>query len=98
MLHSENKRRDGEQRDETYDDVYLMQETEDGIQSKIRIDKVCTVLQILVIATNYAIKTRLSSTSRIFRTVISATHYDLFEARPGRNVFLYFCLRCPMEI
>ena len=62
MLHSENKRRDGEQRDETYDDVYLIQELEDGIQSEIRIDKVCTVLKILVIATNYAIKTRLSST------------------------------------
>ena len=83
MLHSENKRRDGEQRDETYDNVYL-QETEDGIRSKIRIDKVCAVLKILVIATNnYAIKNRLSSTSRIFRTVIFATRYDLFEARSG---------------
>ena len=40
MLHSENKRRDGEQRDETYDDVYITQETEDGIQSEKRIDKV----------------------------------------------------------
>ena len=83
MLHSENKRRDGEQRDETYDNVYL-QETEDGIRSKIRIDKACAVLKILVIATNnYAIKNRLSSTSRIFRTVIFATRYDLFEARSG---------------
>jgi hypothetical protein len=81
MLHSENKRRDGEQRDETYDDVYLTQKTEDGIQSEKRIDKVqipvITVLKTLVIATNYAIKTRLSSTSRIFRTVISATCYKL---------------------
>ena len=40
MLHSENKRRDGEQRDETYDDVYLTQETKDGIQFEKRIDKV----------------------------------------------------------
>jgi len=39
MLHSENKRREGEQRDETYDDVYLTQETKDGIQSEKRIDK-----------------------------------------------------------
>ena len=40
MLHSENKRRDGEQRDETYDDVYFTQETEDGIKSEKRVDKV----------------------------------------------------------
>ena len=40
MLHFENKRRDGEQRDETYDDVYLTQETEDGVQSEKHIDKV----------------------------------------------------------
>jgi hypothetical protein len=40
MLHSENKSRDGEQRDESYDDVYLTQETKDGIQSEKRIDKV----------------------------------------------------------
>ena len=40
MLHSENKRRDGEQRDETYDEVYLTQETKDGTQSEKRIDKV----------------------------------------------------------
>ena len=96
MLHSENKRRDGEQRDETYDNVYLMQEADDGIQSEKRIDKVwITViipyLKILVIVTNYAIKTRLSSTSRIFRTVISATRckliYDLFKLGPGRTAF-----------
>lgn len=40
MLHSENKRRDGEQRDETYDDVYLKQETKEGILSEKHIDKV----------------------------------------------------------
>ena len=50
MLDSENKRRDGEQRDETYDDVYLTQETEDGIQSEKRIDKVrTTVISVLKI-------------------------------------------------
>ena len=55
MLYSENKRRDGEQRDETYDDVYITQETKDGIQSEKRIDKVritvINVLKILVIGT-----------------------------------------------
>ena len=78
MLYFENKRRDGEQRDETYDDVYLTQETKDGIQFDKRIDKVrITVhfLKNLVIATNHTIKTRLSLTSLIFRTVISVTHY-----------------------
>ena len=48
MLHSENKRRDGEERDESYDDVYLTQETKDGIQSEKRIDKVrITVINVL---------------------------------------------------
>ena len=40
MLSSENKRRDGEQRDETYDDVYFTQESEDGIKSEKHVDKV----------------------------------------------------------
>ena len=40
VLYFENKRRDGEQRDETYDDVYLTQETEDGIKAEKRVDKV----------------------------------------------------------
>ena len=66
MLHSENKRRDGEQRDETYDDVYLTQETKDGIQSEKRIDKVWItglfLLKNLVIATNYAIQAFLDLT------------------------------------
>ena len=77
MLYFENKRRDGEQRDETYDDVYLTQETKDGIQFDKRIDKVgITVITVLFKRnlTNYTI-TRLSSTSPIFRTVISVTRY-----------------------
>ena len=40
LLQSENSRRDGEKRDETYDDVYITQETEDGIKSEKRVDKV----------------------------------------------------------
>lgn len=49
MLHSENKRREGEQRDETYDEVYLTQETKDGVQSEKRIDKVrITVFTVLI--------------------------------------------------
>jgi len=39
LLQSENSRRNGEKRDETYDDVYITQETEDGIKSEKRVDK-----------------------------------------------------------
>jgi len=59
LLQSENKRRDGEQRDETYDDVYVTQGTEDGIKSEKRVDKVLITIaskkkKISVIA-DYAI-------------------------------------------
>jgi hypothetical protein len=47
MLYSENKRRDGEQRDETYDDVYFTQESEDGIKSEKHVDKVVCRTEIL---------------------------------------------------
>ena len=40
LLHFENIRRDGEQRDETYDNIYLMQESEDGTVSEKPVDKV----------------------------------------------------------
>ena len=58
MLNFENKRRDDEQRDETYDHVYLTQETKDGIQFDKHIDKVritVIILKNLVIATNHTI-------------------------------------------
>ncbi|KAF8969716.1 major facilitator superfamily domain-containing protein [Flammula alnicola] len=40
MLQSENKRRDAEQRDDTYDDVYLKQELADGTNTEKRVDRV----------------------------------------------------------
>ena len=81
MLYSENKRRDGEQRDETYDDVYITQEKEDGTKSVIRVDKVWinySNSKISVIAKLCNKNPRLSSTLRTFRTVISATRYRRF--------------------
>ncbi|KAF8954615.1 major facilitator superfamily domain-containing protein [Flammula alnicola] len=39
MLQSENKRRDAEQRDDTYDDVYLKQELADGTKTEKRVDR-----------------------------------------------------------
>ena len=40
MLQSENKRRDAEKRDDSYDDVYLTQELADGTKTEKRVDKV----------------------------------------------------------
>ncbi|KDR66872.1 hypothetical protein GALMADRAFT_232281 [Galerina marginata CBS 339.88] len=39
MLDRENKRRDGEQRDDSYDDVYLTQESTDGVMTEKRVDR-----------------------------------------------------------
>lgn len=86
LLHFENIRRDGEQRDETYDDIYLMQESEDGTMSEKPVDKV----QISITFkphwfANYVIKIRLSLTSQTFRTVISDTRCRL-------------CTQCGLEV
>ncbi|KAH9483910.1 putative transporter PB10D8.01 [Psilocybe cubensis] len=39
MLYSENKRRDAEKRDESYDNIYLTQELADGTQTEKRVDR-----------------------------------------------------------
>lgn len=45
MLHSENKRREAEKRDDSYDDVYLTQESADGTKTEKRVDRVrCDLL------------------------------------------------------
>ncbi len=44
-LFFENKRRDGEERDTTYDEVYI-DVTKDGVTKKIRLDKVRTSLPV----------------------------------------------------
>jgi hypothetical protein len=40
MLARENKKRNKETRDETYDDVYIQKEKEDGTKVEQRVDKV----------------------------------------------------------
>lgn len=39
MLDRENKRRDAEKRDDSYDDVYLTQEYSDGTKTEKRVDR-----------------------------------------------------------
>lgn len=40
MLSTENKRRDRESLDDTYDNVYLERMGEDGVMEKVKVDKV----------------------------------------------------------
>jgi hypothetical protein len=40
MMNRENKRRDNEPRDTTYDEVYIERDNGDGTIDKIRVDKV----------------------------------------------------------
>jgi ACS family allantoate permease-like MFS transporter len=40
MLHFENKRREAEKRDDSYDDVYVTQELADGTKTEKRVDRV----------------------------------------------------------
>jgi len=40
MLHFENKRREAEKRDDSYDDVYITQELADGTKTEKRVDRV----------------------------------------------------------
>jgi ACS family allantoate permease-like MFS transporter len=40
MMNRENKRRDSEPRNTTYDEVYVERENDDGTTEKIRVDKV----------------------------------------------------------
>jgi ACS family allantoate permease-like MFS transporter len=49
-LARENKRRDGEQRDETYDDAYIKKESPEGTTIELKVDKV-TFLQSYVMRT-----------------------------------------------
>ncbi len=41
MLQAENKRRDAEQRDDSYDDVYIKEELADGTKTEKHVDRVC---------------------------------------------------------
>ena len=45
VLVRENKRRDREQRDETYDDAYIKKETPEGTTIELKVDKV-NILQL----------------------------------------------------
>ena len=47
MLHSENKRRETDKRDDSYDDVYITRELPDGIKTEKRVDRVCCYLALL---------------------------------------------------
>jgi len=40
MLAAENKRRDAEKRDDTFDDIYLSKELSDGSKEEKRVDRV----------------------------------------------------------
>lgn len=40
LLSRENKRRDGEPTDNTYEDVYIVKENEDGKKIEVKVDKV----------------------------------------------------------
>ena len=44
ILSSENKRRDVEQRDDSYDDIYVKEQLADGTQTEKRVDKVRLML------------------------------------------------------
>ena len=46
MLHSENKRREAEKKDDSYDDVYITQELPDGSKTEKRVDKVCCLFAL----------------------------------------------------
>lgn len=48
MLARENARREKEERDETYDDVYIQREKEDGSKVEQRVDKVSGFSSFLV--------------------------------------------------
>ena len=49
MLHFENKRREAEKRDDSYDDVYVTQELADGTKTEKRVDRVrCNFSTILL--------------------------------------------------
>ena len=48
MLSRENEKRDKETRDETYDDVYIQKEKEDGTKVEQRVDKVRTTYCLLL--------------------------------------------------
>jgi ACS family allantoate permease-like MFS transporter len=43
MLTSENKRREAEERDHFYDNVYISQQLPDGTKTKKHIDRVCFI-------------------------------------------------------
>ena len=82
MLARENARREKEERDETYDDVYIQREKEDGSKVEQRVDKVssgCHVLRVLFKVWNADIlRSRRSSwTLRISKIGISGTSCKL---------------------
>jgi hypothetical protein len=47
MLARENARREKEERDETYDDVYIQREKDDGTKVEQRVDKVSSGHHVL---------------------------------------------------
>lgn len=64
MLQSENRRRDAEKRDDSYDDVYLTQELSDGTKAEKRVDRV---------SHNIALHEDLHLTKGIFQAFLDLT-------------------------
>ena len=76
MLVHENKKRDAEPHDDTYDDVVVVKEGEDGKKVEQRVDKVSPFLRHDEKPELINSLRRLSWILQMFRTEISATFCD----------------------
>lgn len=79
LLSSENKRRDNEPVDDTYDDVYIEKVGLDGVVEKVKVDKVChSVFPLGKFANSCIYFVRNSWISQTFKTESSDTFYRIF--------------------
>lgn len=77
-LARENKRRDAEPVDETYDDVYIEVILPDGKRVERKVSKVTACQFSHIYLNSYMLFVRNSWTSRMYRIAISATFCDKY--------------------